>query len=72
MPYSEPVKPGDPVENVRRIARLAQMLLDMRIEYERRPRPDILAQIQERARELYEFAQALDKSETIPAEDALG
>lgn len=61
MPFTEPVKPSDPLETVRRIARIAQMLLDMRSEYERRPRPVLLTQIQERAKELYELSEALDK-----------
>jgi len=63
MPFTEPVKPTDPLETVRRIARLAQMLLDMRTEYERRQRPDLLVQIQERAKELYDMSLVLDKPE---------
>lgn len=70
MPFTEPVKPTDPLETVRRIARLAQMLLDMRTEYERRQRPDLLVQIQERAKELYDMSLILDKpdqpDETVP------
>jgi hypothetical protein len=61
MPFTEPVKPNDTTEMVRRIARIAQMLLDMRLEYERRPRPAMLQQIQERAKELYELSLTLDK-----------
>ncbi len=61
MPFTEPVKPNEPLEIVRRIARVAQMLLDMRTEYERRQRPDLLIQIQERAKELYDLSQLLDK-----------
>jgi hypothetical protein len=61
MPFTEPVKPNEPLEIVRRIARLAQMLLDMRTEYERRQRPDLLVQIQERAKELYDLSQTLNK-----------
>jgi hypothetical protein len=67
MAFTEPIKPNEPLEMVRRIARLAQMLLDMRAEYERRQRPALLLQIQERAKELYELSQSLDKP-PAPAE----
>ncbi|MEI6046504.1 MAG: hypothetical protein WCS37_19305 [Chloroflexota bacterium] len=68
MPFTEPVKPNEPLEMVRRIARIAQMLLDMRSEYERRQRPDLLLQIQVRAKELYELSQTLDKPAEAPPE----
>jgi len=67
MPYSEPVKPGDTVETVRRIARIAQLILDLRAEYERRPKADTLIQIKERAAELQ--AMAADIEVLIPAPD---
>ncbi len=65
MPFTEPVKPNDTIDTVRKIARIAQMLLEMRTEYERRQNPTLLRQIQERAKELNDLALTLDK----PAED---
>jgi hypothetical protein len=61
MPFTDPIKPGDTLETVRRIARIAQMLLDMRNEYERRPTQTLLTHMQERAKELYDMSQTLDK-----------
>ncbi len=59
MPFTEPVKSDDPIETVRMIARLATLLLDLRTEYERRPRPQLLQQVKERAAELNDLASRL-------------
>lgn len=59
MPFTEPVKPTDPIETVRKIARLAQLLLDLRTEYERRQRDDLLDQIKHRVAELQALADSL-------------
>ncbi len=59
MPFTEPVKSTDPIETIRKVARLATLLLDLRTEYERRARPDLLAQIKQRAAELYELSRSL-------------
>jgi hypothetical protein len=56
MPFTEPIKYDDPVETVKKIARLATLLLQLRTEYEQRSRPDTLIQIRERAAELYELS----------------
>lgn len=62
MPFTEPVKPTDPIETVRKIARLAQLLLDLRTEYERRQRDDLLDQIKHRVAELQALAESLPVS----------
>ncbi|MEI7553763.1 hypothetical protein [Candidatus Chlorohelix sp.] len=59
MAYSEPVKLDSPVVKVRQIARLAQLILDLRNEYEQRLRPDTLSQLKQRAAELNTLAQEL-------------
>lgn len=66
MPFTEPVKPDSPVEIVRRIARLANLLLELRTEYERRPRPNLLVQIKERAAELHDLASQLPTTDEPP------
>lgn len=52
MPFTDPYKPQDQIEQVRKVGRLAQIILDMRAEYERRPRPEILGQIVARIAEM--------------------
>lgn len=50
--YSVPTREDDPVHTVRTIARIAQMIIELRDEYVRRPRPDILQQIEQRLDDL--------------------
>ena len=50
--YSQPSREDDPIHTVRTIARLAQMVIELRDEYVRRPRPDILQQIEQRLDDL--------------------
>jgi len=52
LPFTEPYKPQDQIELVRKVGRLAQIILDIRTEYERRPRPDLLAQLLSRITEM--------------------
>ena len=52
MPFTEPHKPQDQIDHVRKVGRLAQIILDMRVEYERRPRPETLLQILARVSEM--------------------
>ena len=67
MPFTDPVKSDDPIEIVRMIARLANLLLDLRTEYERRPRPQILQQIKERVAEMQDLANKLPlEGELLP------
>lgn len=50
--YTVPSREDDPVHVVRTIARIAQMLIELRDEYVERPRPDILRQIDQRLDDL--------------------
>jgi hypothetical protein len=59
MPFTEPKRTDDSTDRVRKIARLATLLLELRTEYERKPRADVLIQIKERAAELNEQASHL-------------
>ena len=50
--YTTPSREDDPVHTVRTIARVAQMLVELRDEYVERPRPDLLVQIDQRLQDL--------------------
>ncbi|MFL5760542.1 MAG: hypothetical protein ACJ789_12500 [Thermomicrobiales bacterium] len=50
--YSFPSREDDPIHVVRTIARIAQMIIELRDEYNVRPRPEILEQIQQRLDDL--------------------
>jgi hypothetical protein len=50
--YTLPSREDDPVHTVRTIARIAQILIELRDEYVQRPRPDILQQIEQRMDDL--------------------
>jgi hypothetical protein len=50
--YSVPSREDDPIHTVRTIARISQMIIELRDEYVRRPRPDILQQIEQRLDDL--------------------
>jgi hypothetical protein len=50
--YSPPTREDDPIHTVRTIARLAQMVIELRDEYVQRPRPDLLVQIDQRLTDL--------------------
>lgn len=50
--YSHPSREDDPVHTVRTIGRVAQMLIELRDEYVKRPRPDLLVQIDKRLSDL--------------------
>ena len=50
--YSRPTREDDPVHTVRTIARLAQMLIELRDEYDREGRVDTLEQIERRLDEM--------------------
>jgi hypothetical protein len=46
--YMNASREDDPVHTIRTVSRLAQMLIELRDEYVERPRPDTLAQFQQR------------------------
>ena len=50
--YTYVTREDDPVHTVRTIGRVAQMLSELRDEYVAKPRPDILAQIDQRLTDL--------------------
>ena len=66
--YSIPTREDDPVHIVRTIGRIAQMLLELRDEYERRPRPDTLAQIDQRLNDLADQRAKLTQRRTQSGE----
>jgi hypothetical protein len=50
--YTVASREDDPIHTVRTIGRLSQMILELRDEYVKRPRPDILQQIEQRLDDL--------------------
>jgi hypothetical protein len=50
--YAVPSREDDPVHTVRTIGRIAQIIIELRDEYVQRPRPEILAQIDQRLEDL--------------------
>jgi len=50
--YTVPSREDEPIHTVRTIARIAQMLIELRDEYVQRPRTDILDQIEQRLDDL--------------------
>lgn len=50
--YSYASREADPIHTVRTIARLAQMIIELRDEYVERPRPELLVQIDQRMTDL--------------------
>lgn len=57
--YTNPSREDDPVHTVRTIARVAQMLVELRDEYVERPRPDLLVQIDQRLQDLESLRDTL-------------
>jgi hypothetical protein len=71
--YSVPTRESDPIHTVRTIGRLAQMVLELRDEYVRDPRPDTLEQILRRLDEINRLSDELRKrQEEQIAADAPG
>ncbi|MBA2753047.1 MAG: hypothetical protein M3P94_06340 [Chloroflexota bacterium] len=50
--YTQPSREDDPVHTVRTIARIAQIIIELRDEYVDRPRIDILRQIDQRLQDI--------------------
>ena len=59
MPYTMPTRETDVIHTVRTVGRLARMLLDLRDEYERRPRQQTVEQIERRLGELIALRESL-------------
>ena len=59
--YTLPSREDDPVHTVRTIARIAQILIELRDEYVQRPRPDILQQIEQRLDDLLALREELQQ-----------
>jgi len=62
---------NDHVQTVRTIARIAQMLVELRDEYVERPREDTLAQIEQRLDDMIRLRDDLARrSKDAPEEDS--
>lgn len=59
MAYATATREDDVIHTIRTVGRLARMLLDLRDEYERRPRPQTVAQIERRLGELIALREAI-------------
>lgn len=72
MPFMEPIKIGTTLDTIRKMTRLAQLIIELRTEYERRPRAETLLQLKQRSAELFEFSQQLEIPEKVetPKEDS--
>jgi hypothetical protein len=57
--YSVPTREDDPIHTVRTIARIAQMLIELRDEYVKRPRQDTLVQFEQRLDDLLALREDL-------------
>ncbi len=57
--FSVSSRENDPVQTVRTIARIAQMLVELRDEYVQRPRQDTLQQIEQRLDDLLRLRDEL-------------
>ena len=68
--YSVPTRETDPVHTVRTVGRLAQMVLELRDEYVRDPRPDTLDQIIRRLDEINRLSLELKRRQELDAEGA--
>lgn len=68
--YSVPTREGDPVHTVRTIGRLAQMVLELRDEYVRDPRPDTLEQIVRRLDEINRLSDELKRRQQQAEDEA--
>jgi hypothetical protein len=68
--YSVPTRESDPVHTVRTVGRLAQMVIELRNEYVRDPRPDTLDQIIRRLDEINRLSEELKRRQEQDAEIA--
>ncbi|MDQ2807837.1 MAG: hypothetical protein M3Z04_13160 [Chloroflexota bacterium] len=68
MPFTDPIRPQDHIDDVRKVGRLAQVLLDLRVEYEHKPRRALLEQIVQRLDELTVLRADLDAALVAPGQ----
>lgn len=68
--YSVPTRESDPVHTVRTVGRMAQMVIELRDEYVRDPRPDTLDQIIRRLDEINRLSDELKRRQAQDAEIA--
>jgi hypothetical protein len=68
--YSVPTRENDPVHTVRTVGRLAQMVLELRDEYVRDPRPDTLDQIIRRLDEINRLRDDLKRRQEQDAAES--
>lgn len=66
--YTLTSRDDDPMQTVRTIGRLAQMLIELRDEYASRPREDTLQQIERRLTDLIELRAELQQKMAKQAE----
>lgn len=59
MPYSEPIKAGDTMDTLRKVTRLAHLIIELKTEYEKKPRTETLEQIIQRSAELHDLCRQL-------------
>jgi hypothetical protein len=69
--FSVTSRDNDPVQTVRTIARVAQMLVELRDEYVERPRVDTLQQIEQRLDDLLRLRSELHAHIADTDEDSL-
>lgn len=60
----------DPVHTIRTIARISQMLIELRDEYVARPREDTLLQIQQRLEDMMGLKAELDAKIAAVSDEA--
>jgi len=72
VPFTDPIRPQDHIDEVRKVGRLAQVLLDLRAEYEHKPRRALLEQIVQRLDELAVLRADLDGAlaQSVPVSPA--
>lgn len=68
--YMNASRENDPVHTIRTIARISQMLIELRDEYVARPREDTLLQIQQRLEDMMGLKAELDAKIAAVSDEA--
>lgn len=68
--YMNASRENDPVHTIRTIARISQMLIELRDEYVARPREDTLLQIQQRLVDMMGLKAELDAKIAAVSDEA--